>query len=299
MKAVSDFDLRLLRVFKTVVDCGGLSAAQSLLDMSLSNISTHIASLEKRVGFRVCHRGRSGFKLTTGGADLYASVEELFRSIDSFQRKTSYTNANINNELSLGFTDGLISENKFGVRQALKALKTREADIFVRIDIMPPNKLRECLSDGTIDIAVAPVNVSTTSIVCNEIFLEEICLFCSMHHELFDGRTQQEMFSREGATFDFVSRGYLRESQQPRYIGNLRTAAIVHSMEAAAILILSGRYIGYLPTHFARRWEEANEMARVLPSTTSYSVPFGVMHRRDYKLSRSAKLFIDQLRSPI
>ncbi|MGO2568781.1 MAG: LysR family transcriptional regulator, partial [Serratia proteamaculans] len=39
---LSDMDLRLLRVFKAVVDCGGMSAAELELNISLSTISKHI-----------------------------------------------------------------------------------------------------------------------------------------------------------------------------------------------------------------------------------------------------------------
>lgn len=295
MKAVSDFDLRLLMVFKTVVECGGLSASQSALDMSLSNISTHMANLEKRVGFKICHRGRSGFKLTSGGAELYASVEELFQSIDQFQNKACYTKTHISKELCLGIIDGLISERQFSIHTAIQNLASKERDVFIRMEIMPPNKMKSSLADGDIDVAIGPTSIVSSSVVCKEIFSENITLFCSKTHELSEPEAQEERLIRSGATFAFVSRGYLRESQQPSYIDNLRTAAIVHTMEAAAMLILSGKYIGYLPDHFARRWEDTNEMTRVLPSITSHTVPFGVMHRRDQKLSRGAKLLIDHL----
>ena len=48
LRNVTDLDLRLLRIFACVVKCGGFTAAQAELNMSQSNISMHIASLEKR-----------------------------------------------------------------------------------------------------------------------------------------------------------------------------------------------------------------------------------------------------------
>lgn len=296
MRAVSDFDLRLLTVFKTVVECGGLSTSQSALDMSLSNISTHMANLEKRVGFKICNRGRSGFKLTPGGTELYASVEELFQSIDQFQNKAWCTKTHIGKELCLGIIDGLISERQFSIQKAIQSLSLQERNVLIRMDIMPPNKLKRSLAEGDIDLAIGPTSIVSKAVVCQEIFREKITLYCAKNHELSEPETQQERLIRSGATFDFVSRGYLRESQQPSYIDNLRTAAIVHSMEAAAMLILSGKYIGFLPDHFARRWEDTKELTRVLPSMTSHTVPFGVMYRRDHKLSRGAKVVIEQLR---
>ena len=47
---LSDADLRLLRVFKAVVDCGGMAAAELELNIGTSTISRHIKDLETRLG---------------------------------------------------------------------------------------------------------------------------------------------------------------------------------------------------------------------------------------------------------
>jgi len=59
-----DIDLRLLRVFKAVADAGGLSNAQAVLNLNPSTISTQLSTLEAQLGYTLCQRGRSGFKLT-------------------------------------------------------------------------------------------------------------------------------------------------------------------------------------------------------------------------------------------
>ncbi len=43
---VSDFEIRLLRIFKTIVECGSFSAAESTLGISRSAISLHMGDLE-------------------------------------------------------------------------------------------------------------------------------------------------------------------------------------------------------------------------------------------------------------
>ncbi|MBL0374351.1 LysR family transcriptional regulator [Rhizobium sp. KVB221] len=299
MRAVSDFDLRLFTVFKTVVEYGGLSASQSALNMSLSNISTHLANLEKRVGFKVCHRGRSGFKLTPGGTELYSSIAELFQSIDEFRSKTSLTKKRIGRELSLGIVDGLISEHQFKLQSAIQKLGSINDDIFIRIDVLSPDKLKSSLANGDVDFIVGPISIASESVLIKEAFHERMSLFCSQQHILADREMQKEKIFNQDYKFEFVSRGYLRESLQPAFIPNLETAAVVHTMEAAAMLILSGKYIGYLPDHFAKKWEDTNEMVRILPDVTSHVVPFGLMYRRDHKLPLPAKLLLEYLLSSI
>ena len=72
MGQVSDMDMRLLKVFKTVVDCGGMTAAEHELNIGTSTVSRHIKDLETRLGLVLCRRGRAGFALTAGGVLAFA-----------------------------------------------------------------------------------------------------------------------------------------------------------------------------------------------------------------------------------
>ncbi|MEM7227127.1 MAG: LysR family transcriptional regulator, partial [Pseudomonadota bacterium] len=60
---MTDVELRLLRVFDSVVRNGGFAAAERELGVSRPAISRHMAELEARLGFRLCERGRGGFSL--------------------------------------------------------------------------------------------------------------------------------------------------------------------------------------------------------------------------------------------
>ena len=64
---LSDMDLRLLQVFKAVVECGGMAAAELELNIGTSTVSRHVKDLETRLGLTLCRRGRAGFALTPEG----------------------------------------------------------------------------------------------------------------------------------------------------------------------------------------------------------------------------------------
>ncbi len=65
---LSDTDLRLLKIYRKVVECGGFSAAEIALQISRAAISMAMNDLETRLGLRLCQRGRGGFALTEEGA---------------------------------------------------------------------------------------------------------------------------------------------------------------------------------------------------------------------------------------
>ena len=71
---VSDIDVRLLRVYRAVVEAGGISAAELELNIGRSTISRHLKDLEERLGVVLCRRGRSGFALTGEGEQIYQAT---------------------------------------------------------------------------------------------------------------------------------------------------------------------------------------------------------------------------------
>jgi DNA-binding transcriptional LysR family regulator len=85
MGAVSDIDLRLLRVFRIVVERGGFAQAEAELNVSRAAISLSMADLEKRLGLRLCRRGRAGFALTDEGRRVYDSLVRGLTSVENFR----------------------------------------------------------------------------------------------------------------------------------------------------------------------------------------------------------------------
>jgi len=70
---ISDMDLRLLRVFRTVVDCGGMAAAE--LELNIGTIHgepPHQGPGDPRWAWRCAAEAGAGFALTAEGEQIYA-----------------------------------------------------------------------------------------------------------------------------------------------------------------------------------------------------------------------------------
>ncbi len=102
-------ELRLLRVFASVVQHGGFSAAQSALGMTQATISTHMRHLEERLALRLCSRGRGGFQLTDEGRLVYEATLELFGSLEKFQSRIGEAQGELSGNLSFGTVDAMIT----------------------------------------------------------------------------------------------------------------------------------------------------------------------------------------------
>ena len=99
---LADVDLRLLRVFRAVVEAGGFSAAEIQLNLANSTISNYISDLEKRLDMRLCNRGRGGFSLTDHGKVVYEATQDLLSAVDQFRNRVNISHERILGHLHLG-----------------------------------------------------------------------------------------------------------------------------------------------------------------------------------------------------
>src|SRR5258708_7183408 len=102
---VSDLDLRLLRVFKSVAECGGMAAAELELNIGTSTVSRHIKDLETRLGLRLCQRGRAGFALTPEGDRVYRQILQLLGSVETFRGSIDDIHRRMGGQLELAVFD--------------------------------------------------------------------------------------------------------------------------------------------------------------------------------------------------
>ena len=107
MRRLDNIDLRLLRVFLTIVEAGGFADAQISLNLSSSTLSTHLASLERIIGGQLCDRGRRGFRLTALGQSTYNAATLLFADIDTFQARIGRDRGRLVGRLLIGIVDGV------------------------------------------------------------------------------------------------------------------------------------------------------------------------------------------------
>ena len=66
-------------------------------------------------------------------------------------------------------------------------------------------------------------------------------------------------------------------------------------IEGVALLIQSGCFIGFLPTHYAKQWVERGELRALLPETTTRIADVMVATRKGASHSRLVRRFLVEL----
>jgi DNA-binding transcriptional LysR family regulator len=72
-------------------------------------------------------------------------------------------------------------------------------------------------------------------------------------------------------------------------------SASSYSMEGLAFMILSGRFIAYLPSHYAAPWVARGEMQPIRPRRLSYQSLFEVAVKKGTQQTPALQAFLEEL----
>ncbi|WMY10093.1 hypothetical protein [Paraburkholderia phenoliruptrix] len=74
-----------------------------------------------------------------------------------------------------------------------------------------------------------------------------------------------------------------------------KLSAKAQDREGIAFLILSNKYVGFLPAHYADRWVAANQMKALARNRLEYTINYRIIARRSSQPHQLTKLFLDEL----
>lgn len=293
---LADVDLRLLRVYQAVVKNRGLANAQDELGVTQATISNQLTQLEQRLGVRLCERGRSGFSLTEDGKVIFDASQNLFRSIENFRSVIGSVRGELTGEVHFGTVDAMWSNADLHLNQAIRRFSELAPKVVVHVDIASPQALLQGLGEDRYHLILAPAQRVPQRFRAVMAFKETQTLYCGQGHPLFD-RPAQDVGVGELTGHPYAARSYMLEWTGPLPT-NFEIGAVTSHMEGIALLILSGRYLGHLPTHFAQQWVGEGTMRPLLEGQGSFEDTFYLAFRKREQ-NRATKLLFDCLRDGV
>ncbi|WP_369960006.1 LysR family transcriptional regulator [Pseudomonas benzenivorans] len=291
---VSDFEIRLLKLFRSVVECGGFSAAESVLGIGRSAISQQMSDLEQRLGLRLCQRGRAGFALTEEGREVYQSTQQLLAALESFRTEVNGLHQHLRGELNIGLTDNLVTVPHMRITHALARLKERGPEVRIHIRMTPPSEVEQGVLDGRLHIGVVPQAGALSGLDYQSLYDERSLLYCAVGHPLFyvDDQTLED--ARLDAQ-DAIAPTFRLPPEIQQHYQQLNCTASASDREGMAFLILTGRYIGYLPDHYASAWVQQGRLRALKPGTRYYDLSLASVTRKGRRPHLVLESFLEAL----
>jgi len=291
---LSDIDLRLLRVFRAVSEAGGFTAAELELNIGRSTISRHIKDLEMRLGVTLCQRGRGGFALTDEGAQIYQATLRLLGSLEVFRGEVADVHKRMTGHISIALFDKIASNPESRIHLALADFDHLAPEVSLDIHIEPINEVERGVMEGRFQLGVIPAHRSSPSLAYEHLFYEQMYLYCGNQHSLYS-MDDEAINDKTVLAAKYAGLGYHSPNME---VGNklgLQRDVTVNDQEAIVHCLLSGRYIGYLPDHYARALVEQQLIRPLCPKRYQYQCDFVAIHRVSPKPSRIVSTFLDCL----
>ena len=292
---VSDVDIRLLRVFRAVVACGGVSAAELELNIGRSTISRHLTDLELRLGVKLCERGPAGFALTAEGERVHEASSRLMAAIGSFQSAVDEVHQRLTGHLSVAFFDKTVTNPEARLPETIMQFDAIAPEVTIELHIEPVNAIESGVLNGRFHLGIIPMHRPSSSLHYEPLYAEQMYLYCGETHALFP-RADAKVTRHEIEACKYAGIGFHSPNMMVSRQLSLKRSADVYDEEALAALILSGRYLGFLPDHYAKRFVERGAMRQLRPDLYHYQSNHTAVVRLAPKPSRLVLEFLDCLR---
>jgi DNA-binding transcriptional LysR family regulator len=295
LKTLGDVDIRLLRVFVVVSQCNGIAASEFELNIGKSTISRHISDLEARLGLRLCNRGPSGFSLTAEGRQVIDLTSKLLKRIDEFQSGVDAIQSTLTGTLRIGIYDPSSSNSNVNIHAAISKFDDIAPNVSLDMSMETLTALEAGVANGSIDLAIAPLYQPSPMLKYIALYEENMSLYCGSGHHLFGMKT--ELLDPYETLSPHKYAGYSFNSPNMR-AGNdllLERAAHVKEEESLALLIQSGRYLGFLGDNSAKSMGGSSVFWPLFKNRVAYRVQFAAIVRKRPEPDRKTQAFLECL----
>jgi DNA-binding transcriptional LysR family regulator len=287
---ISDMDLRLLRVFKAVVDCGGMAAAELELNIGTSTVSRHVKDLETRLGLTLCRRGRAGFALTPEGEQIYAQTTQLLAATEAFRSGVDEIHQRMGGALHIAVFDKTASNPACRIAQAIALFTEAAPDVALNLHVGTLTAIERGVLDGTFQIGIIPGHRSSDLLHYTPLFDEAMSLYCGPDHPLF--AQPKVALDWDGLrAYRFAGLGYHSPNMEVTQQKRLTRKATGFDQESIATLILSGQFLGFLPEHYAESFVRTGQMRAIQSAVLRYDCQFFAINRRSPPPARATRAF--------
>ncbi|WP_072793761.1 LysR family transcriptional regulator [Cognatishimia maritima] len=281
-----------MRVFRTVIECSGLSAAQIELGVGASTISRQLSDLETRLGIRLCHRGRGGFSLTQQGELALEHIDRLLAAAEEFSTNIAAINNELVGQINIGMIDYTVIDTRNPLVPAISAFRERAPEVNVSLMTGTPTEVERGVMDGKLHIGIVPDYQRHPSLNYAELYDEEVGLYCAANHPIAAKLQAGEDISESQVTkHALVHRGYFESDRLRALKQHFPVGTVAYQTEAVMALVGFGLYLGFFPAHCKHTAQF--QFLEVLPDVFGFSTPIMAIWRRDRNQSQILQEFLD------
>lgn len=278
-KPITEYDLRLLRIFTSVVEHGGFSAAEKALGITRSTISVHMSNLETRMKLKLCLRGRGGFSLTEDGQLVYRAVISLFDSLNDFSLLVGTLGKELSGELVILCADLLDKNRQEKLAQVIELVSNSAPNLHIVLDGDSISNIEKLLLKDKAHIAIFPGYQQIEGLNYVPLSSEPIFLCCGKKHAFFN-KTDTQIEPHDLATTAAIHPGIDIDLDGREQLQQLNLSARAYQFDTRKAMIMSGKYIGFMPQSYIQQELNTGDIRIIQPSTRTYQFRLSLVNKK-------------------
>lgn len=280
---LANLDLRQLRVFIAVVEHEGVSAAALATGASLYSVSRNLSALEKRLGVRLCRRGRGGFDLTPQGREIYQAAMRMLLELNEFEWAVLTIQRALGGKLEVGIIDNVLTNVSCGLVAALKAFGREYPDTLVNISVFNASVIDVHVRERRLDLALTGQPQWLQSLDYVAVFGEEHRLYVSRSSPHFSTIREigRNLSGGRCPPLPYVKRNYRTDALASfENLYPLRVVGSGNTIEAVTASVMAGLGCGILPRHYVESITH-RDLVEMDLKESHINVMFYLVYRKD------------------
>ncbi|MFT4655661.1 MAG: DNA-binding transcriptional LysR family regulator [Patiriisocius sp.] len=278
-KPIADYDLRLLRIFISVVEHGGFAAAENALGITRSTISVHMSNLETRMKLKLCLRGRGGFSLTEDGQQVYRAVINLFDSLNDFSLFVGTLSNELSGELVILCAEQLDQKKQLKLARIIQFVHESSPNLHVVLDGDSISNIEKLLLKDKAHIGIFPGYQQVEGLNYVPLSSESIYLCCGRNHAFFN-TVDREISNEDLASSATIHPGIDIDMDGREQLQQLNLCARAYQFDARKAMILSGKYLGFMPQSYIQKELSQGDIRIIQPSQRSYQFNLSLVTKK-------------------
>ncbi|MCO4799919.1 MAG: LysR family transcriptional regulator, partial [Colwelliaceae bacterium] len=255
------------------------SAAENTLGITRSTISVHMSNLESRMKLKLCLRGRGGFSLTEDGQTVYRAVIELFDSLNDFSLLVGTLGKELSGELVILCADQLDEQKQQKLAKVVELVTDNSPNLHVVLDGDSISNIEKLLIKDKAHMGIFPDYQQIEGLEYSPLSSEPIYLCCGKNHPFFN-KVDTKINQDDLATAAAIHPGIDIDAQGREQLKKLKLCARAYQFDTRKAMILSGKYIGYMPQSYIQFELNAGEIRIIQPSTLTYKFDLSLVNKK-------------------
>lgn len=295
-KPITEYDLRLLRIFTSVVEHGGFAAAEKALGVTRSTISVHMSNLEARMKLKLCLRGRGGFSLTEDGQSVYRAVITLFDSLNDFSLLVGTLGKELSGELVILCADQLDDKKQQKLAKVIEIVTESSPNLHIVLDGDSIANIEKSLLKDKAHIGIFPGYQQIEGLEYQPLSSEPIYLCCGKKHPFFN-KVDTKISNTELAAAPAIHPGIDLDVDGREQLQQLNLVAKAYQFDTRKAMILSGKYIGYMPQSYIQQEVNTGDIRLIQPSKRTYQFNLSLVNKKNTREANKLKLLLSAFSS--